>query len=218
MVAETFGKSGNARIVDMNADEANIYHPAYTVYEGDTPTRVVLFNYISDESGAADLQVTVNLAGADTPGTVQVRYFRASSVSEQYEIYWANQTMGTSFSSDGRLYGELETVEIQCTDGNCVIPVPAPSIALVFLTPDALTESSVPADATATFATTVIGEGDATIAQGALETSNGQDPNRMGSNSKGSRGSDSGASSRASRIGATALSLLVVGVAFVGFA
>lgn len=202
----------------MNADEANIYHPAYAIYEGDTPTRVVLFNYITDESGASDLQVTVNLAGAQIAGTVNVRYLRASSVSEQYNITWAGQTMGNSFSSDGRLYGDLETIQIQCTDGNCVIPVPAPSIALVFLTSDALTESSINAEETLSYSTTIIGEGDATVAPGALATGNGQDPNKQGSNSKGSRGSDNAASSRASRLGVTAMALVVVGVAFIGMA
>lgn len=211
VVAEIFGKSRNSRIVDLAADNANIYHPAYAVYEGDTPTRIVLFNFISDESGASNLDVTINLADNPIAGPVHVRYFSAASVSEQYNITWAGQTMGTSFNSDGRLYGDEQTVEIQCTDGNCVIPVQAPSIAVVFLDQEALDDSSVPATATQSFSTTVIGEGMATVNPGALETGNGQDPNLSGSNSKGSRGEDSGAGRRASVATSAALGLSVLG-------
>ena len=201
IIAEAFGKSGKARVVDLYADNANIFHPAYAVYEDDTPTRFVLFNYVDDSTGASNMDVTINLAGGTPMTNVSVRYFSASSVSEQYDIKWAGQTMGNSFSSDGRLYGDVETISVQCTDGNCVIPVPAPSIAIVYLDPEALADSSVPVEAVQSYSTTVIGEGDATIAPGALETGNGLDPNLIGSTSKGSRGSDNAAGERVDRIG-----------------
>lgn len=215
LIAEAFGKSGKARVVDLNADYGNIYHPAYAVYEDDAPTRFVLFNFVDDASGASNMDVTINLAGAAIGDTVHVRYFSANSVSEQYDIRWANQTMGTSFTCDGRLYGDIETIDIQCTDGNCVIPVPAPSIAIVYLDQEALADSSVPVEATQTYATTIVGEGDATIALGALQTGNGQDPNQMGSTSKGSRGSDNAAGERINSAGSVMWALAAITALFI---
>ena len=185
VVSEVFGQSNQSRIVDLAADNANSFHPAYAVYEGDVPTRLVLFNYVSDQSGASNLQVSVNINGSQIADTVSVRYLAAPSVSDQYNLTWAGQSLGTSFNSDGRLYGNVQTDTITCADGTCVIPVPAPSIALVFLTPNSLTLSSVPDDATKTYDTTVIGQGAATVDPGALETSNGQYPDKIGSSSKG---------------------------------
>ncbi|WVR06098.1 hypothetical protein IAU60_003126 [Kwoniella sp. DSM 27419] len=196
VVAETFGRSNASKIVDITppaeTDANYIYHPAYAVYEDDAVARVVLFNFIDDSTGANDVSVTVPANGA---ATVNVRYFRASSVSEQYDITWANQTLGTSFASDGRLYGDEQTIQITCTDGNCVVPVYAPSIAVVFLTEDALSASSPQAEATTSYGTTVVGSGDATVGTGALQTSNGQNVKGDG-NGRTSKGNISGASRR----------------------
>jgi hypothetical protein len=214
LVSELFGKSENSRVVDIthtssiqvntqtnyNEDGTtydttssdDMYHPTYLVYDGDTPARVALFNYISDPSGASDTQVTLNFNNTAAPSTVSVRYFRANEVEEQYAITWAGQTMGTSFTSDGTLKGDRQTDTITCNDGVCVIPVPAPSVALVFLTEDALT-SSTPGEEAAPFATTVIGTGDATVDPRVLETSNGQGGEK-GSTSKGSVASNNGRS------------------------
>jgi hypothetical protein len=101
--------------------------------------------------------------GAQTPpvkhaplgvDTVYVRYLLAPTVAEQYNITWAGQTLGYSFASDGRMYGSAETHEFACANGECVIPVPAPAIAVVFLSPDALYESTPEPQATQTYATT----------------------------------------------------------------
>jgi hypothetical protein len=214
LVSELFGKSENSRIVDIthtssipvavttnyNEDGTtydttqsdDMYHPSYLVYDGDTPSRVALFNFISDPSGASDTQVTLNFNNTAAPSTVSVRYLRAAEVEEQYNITWAGQTMGTSFTSNGVLRGDRATDTITCTNGVCVIPVYAPSVALVFLTEDALT-SSTPAEEAAPFATTVIGTGDATVDPRVLETSNGQGGNK-GSTSKGSIASNDGRS------------------------
>ncbi|WVF70633.1 hypothetical protein IAT40_005426 [Kwoniella sp. CBS 6097] len=197
VVAEAFGRSNASRIVDItpstDTDANSIYHPAYAIYENDAVSRVALFNFIDDNTGGNDLTVNVPANGAST---VNVRYFRATSVSEQYEITWANQTLGTSFASDGRLYGDLVTVQVTCNDGNCPISVPAPSIALVFMTEDALTASSPEADATTTYATSVIGSGSATVDTGALETSNGQNHQGSANGRTSKGGSDSSAMSR----------------------
>lgn len=114
---------------------------------------------------------------------------RAPTVVEKYDIKWANQTMGASYTSDGRLYGEQETISIQC-DMNaktCSIPVYAPSIALVFLTTTAMQEAVGAEEATSTFATSVINVGSATVDPGALSTGNGQMGNgATGATSQGS--------------------------------
>ncbi|WWD09674.1 hypothetical protein V865_007802 [Kwoniella europaea PYCC6329] len=209
VIAEAFGKSNQSKVVDISPstdqDANNIYHPIYAVYENDAPTRVVMFNYIDDSTGANDLQTTINVGTATS--SVSVRYLRASSVSEQYNITWAGQTLGTSFASDGRLYGEQSTVTIQCTDGNCVIPVYAPSIALVFLTEDALSNSTPSADATTEYETSIVGTGSATVDKQALETSNGQSSSKNGGTSKGN--SSSGAISRITNVSTTTIGLVL---------
>jgi hypothetical protein len=184
-----------------------MYHPSYLVYDGDTPARVALFNFISDPSGASDTQVTLNFNNTAAPASVSVRYLRAPQVEEQYNITWAGQTMGTSFTSDGTLRGDRATDTITCNNGVCVIPVYAPSVALVFLTDDALSSSTPSAEA-APFATTVIGNGDATIDPRVLETSNGQD-GKKGSTSKGSIDSNDSRSRAQVGLGSLVAGLLV---------
>ncbi|WWC86516.1 uncharacterized protein L201_001393 [Kwoniella dendrophila CBS 6074] len=195
VIAEAFGRSNNSKVVDISPtteqDANNIYHPIYAIYENDQPSRVVLFNYIDDQSGANDLQTTINVGTSVT--SVSVRYLRAKSVSEQYDITWANQTLGTSFSSDGRLYGEQQTVSINCENGNCVIPVPAPSIALVFLTSDSLSNSSPQEGSKTEYETSIVGTGSATVDKQSLETSNGQNA-KSGLNGGTSKGSASSSS------------------------
>ena len=74
IMAELFGSSNQSRIVDLNADGGNEFHPAYAVYENGVPTRLGLINFVSDPSGANDLVVNVDFGGAALPQpTVQVR-------------------------------------------------------------------------------------------------------------------------------------------------
>ncbi len=107
VVAEAFGKSNKSQIVDLQVDSDNIYHPSYAIYENGVPSRAVLFNFISDPSGASTYQASLNLNGSTIANSVQVRYLSAPSVAEQYNITWAGQNMGSSYMSDGRLYGNL---------------------------------------------------------------------------------------------------------------
>ena len=166
-----------------------MFHPGYAIYENGVPSRLVLFNYVSDPSGASTYQAAVTFGDNSTlPGQVSVRYLVAPTVADHYNITWAGQDLGTMSTSDGTLRGEQKTDTITCTNGQCVIPVPAPSIALVFLTDEALTLSNPVEGATQTYATTVVGFGSATIDPNTLETSNGQNGNGLGSNSKGSAG------------------------------
>ena len=180
-----------SRITDLSFD-TDMYHPVYAIYENDVPTRIVGFNYVNDPTGANTYQLTLN--GLSAP-QVFVRYLTAPTISEQYNITWANQTMGTSFASDGTLSGTVSTITINCNNGQCVVPIPAPAIALIFLTAQAETESTADAGATTTYATTVVGTGSATMNPQVLETSNGQNgPDGMrGSTSSGQTVEVSGA-------------------------
>jgi hypothetical protein len=70
--AEALGPSNTSQVVDLSTD--NIYAPMYAIYENGNPMRLVLFNYVSDQSGAGDYTATISLAGADLPsGNVSVR-------------------------------------------------------------------------------------------------------------------------------------------------
>jgi hypothetical protein len=210
-VAEAFGSSNVSKIVDLtpsaDVDGNSIYHPAYAVYENDAPSRVVLFNYVNDESGASDLQYSLSLANGQLPASVSVRYLSAPNVQEHDNITWAGQTLGTSFASDGRLRGEQQTVVVACDNGVCTIPVPAPAIALVFLNDQAVTNSGT--DNVDGYSSTVIGTGSATVGVGALQTSNGQNApaGEKGSTSSGS------ASAGEKRIDVGRIGLAAVGLA-----
>lgn len=123
---------------------------------------------------------------------------RAPTIAEKYDITWANQTMGASYTSDGRLYQEQETVSIQCdmTAKTCSIPVYAPSMALVFLTNGAMQEAVGEEQVTSTFATSVVNVGSATVDPGAMSTGNGQ----MGSGGTGATSQGSAQESGAIRV------------------
>ncbi|AFR98329.1 hypothetical protein C343_06306 [Cryptococcus neoformans C23] len=195
VISEAFGKSNASRVVDLTPlpeyDANSIYHPVYAIYENDVVARMVLFNFIDDSTRGSDLDVTINIQN-QSPTQVQVRYLQADSVSEQYDIYWANQTLGQSFASDGRLYGDLETITITCDEGVCIVPVPAPSVALVYLSDAALEESNVSEYATLTYPTSIIGSGSATVDVESLSTSNGKEGSGRGSTSKGVAKSSAG--------------------------
>ncbi|KAJ7580127.1 hypothetical protein C8J56DRAFT_739584, partial [Mycena floridula] len=77
------------------------------------------------------------------------------------------------FESDGRLQGTEDVQTVSCNSGTCIVTVPAPGFALVFLSDTALGESD---EGTAvTFPTTVLTktENTATVDQSVLATSNG---------------------------------------------
>ncbi|CAE6440066.1 unnamed protein product [Rhizoctonia solani] len=223
LIAEAFGKTGNAQIVDLYANSNNDNTPAYAIYENGNPVRVVLFNYIDDSSGANDYTANIAIGGqqtgqtSTTPSSVQVRYMRAPSLGS-HNVTWAGQNLGGELGSDGRLQGTQETVTIQCdtTAQTCAIPVKAPSIALVFLSDSALTDSSPDSTVTQTFPTTAITNkpaGGVTISvdPSVLSTSNGRGgagSDALGSTSQGSVSSaPAGMQASAAAISATFVAL-----------
>jgi hypothetical protein len=212
LVAEIFGQSNTSRITDLDVqgDAHTDLHPAYAVYEDDVPSRVVLFNFASDPSGASTYQATLSIPGGNLAGSVHVRYFLANNVAEHDNITWAGQTMGASYASDGQLHGQVVTQTITCQNSLCIVPVPAPAIAVVYLTDKALALSSPQPASKSAFETTIVGWGSATVDPKVLETSNGQNgpAGELGRNNK----AISGMGRRAGPLGGLSLMLGLLGV------
>lgn len=106
---------------------------------------------------------------------VKVKYLAAPSVSVKGRYTWAGQTFGGIFDSDGRLNGTLDIQTVPCNP-DCSVKVPAPGIALVFLTPQSLADSGGTAeDVAQTYSTSVHTKTihTATVPPDVLATSNG---------------------------------------------
>ncbi|KAI0255417.1 hypothetical protein BJV78DRAFT_1175160 [Lactifluus subvellereus] len=159
VMAEVLGPSNASQVLDITQ---NPFTPIYVIYQNGTPTKLALFNFVTDSSGANDWTATFAVGGGQTgqagatPASVKVKYLSAPSVSAKGNFTWANQTFGSNFESDGRLQGSLDVRTVNCdtTAGTCQVKVPAPSFALVFLTDDAL--SAVSSHTTLTFPTTAV--------------------------------------------------------------
>jgi len=181
MVAEALGASNQSQIVDLTLNNNNPYTVGYAIYENGNPMRVVLINFLNDQSGASDLTATIMIGGGSSgqpganPSTARVRYLAAPSVTEKHNMTWGGQSWGSLFSSDGRPQGNASTLTVQCDPNNgCPVTIPAPGAALVFLSDQSLTESG-PGSLTETFTTSTYQYGgEPTIAQAVLATSNGR--------------------------------------------
>ncbi|KIY48442.1 hypothetical protein FISHEDRAFT_73638 [Fistulina hepatica ATCC 64428] len=187
VMAEVLGPSNETQVLDLGANNGNTYTPAYAIYERGEPVRAVLFNFVTDASGASDLSVSISV-GNTTPSSVKVKYLRAASVSQKGNYTWAGQTFGGNFGSDGRLQGNEDVRTVNCGDGACSISVPAPAVAVVFLTQDAQSEADeAPARTFSTTAHTKM-HNTATVDMAVLATSNGHTgmENAHGSTSRGS--------------------------------
>ncbi|THG97424.1 hypothetical protein EW026_g4567 [Hermanssonia centrifuga] len=175
-VAETFGSSNASQIIDLQANAVNIFTPGYAIYENGNLARVALFNYVTDPTGASTYTASISITGGTVPSQVSVKYLLAPSVAEKTNITWAGQTLSGTFQSDGRFKGSetIQTVPCDQTAGICEVQVPAPGFALVFLTDNALSESSP--QTTMTFSTTAVTKSQDTVTVDAsvLATSNGQ--------------------------------------------
>ncbi|KAF5376627.1 hypothetical protein D9615_007857 [Tricholomella constricta] len=195
VVAETLGASNGTQVLDLNANNGDIHTPAYAIYENGDPVRVGIINFITDPSGASDISVSIAIGGSGigqpnaTPAQVKVKYLLASSVSQKGNYTWAGQTFGGIFDSDGRPIGSENITTVPCDQALniCVIKVPAPSYALVFLSDEALTETSGAAPTTFPTTAQTKTRNTVTIDPSVLATSNGGfDKKRLGSTSPGS--------------------------------
>ena len=102
----------------------------------------------------------------------------------------------THLCADGRFRGNESIQTVQCDQsvGTCSIQVPAPAFALVFLTPDALSE--VEPSSTQTFATTTVtGHPSSPVNSSVLATSNGHSGVDRGLDESTSKGSSDALSS-----------------------
>lgn len=178
VMAELLGPQNKSQVSDITQ---NINTPIYAIYENGAPTKLALFNFVTDATGASTYNAVVSIGGGSTgqsnatPSQVQVKYLLAPSVSSNANFTWAGQTLGSALKSDGRMNGTLNVTTIQCDQNahTCTIPVPAPAFALVFLTAESL--KAVTPTSTMTFATTGTSAGQSSvyIDPNMLATSNG---------------------------------------------
>ncbi|KAJ7592239.1 hypothetical protein C8J56DRAFT_1131767 [Mycena floridula] len=205
VMAEAMGPTNASQITDLEPNNNNDLTPAYAIYENEVPMRVALFNYMDDPTGASTLSVTVSLAGGNLP-QVKVKYLLAPSVVSKYNFTWAGQTFGGVYESDGRLKGDPDVKTVTCNGGNCIITVPAPSMALVFLSDQALQESDT--GTTVTFPTTVFTKtlNTATVDASILATSNGHQGFTEGEGNGGSTSRSSGTNEATRRVVAVSMS------------
>jgi len=214
IIAEAVGKSNQSQVIDINANGGNTYTPGYAIYDGGSLSKVALFNFMTDPSGANTYTANITVTGA-TPSSVQVKYFLAPSVAEHSNITWAGQTFGGLFASDGRIAGSMQVQTVNCdtTANNCPITVPAPGFALVFLTSDPETN---PSNQPHTFSTTSMTKvaNTVTVDPSVLATSNGSNGKvlqKMGSTSQGSVQSNNAA---AASVRPSVFALILAAVAF----
>lgn len=63
VMAEALGPSNASRVLDLTQ---NLLTPIYVIYENGTPTKLALFNFVTDPSGANDYMVTFAVGGGST--------------------------------------------------------------------------------------------------------------------------------------------------------
>lgn len=114
VMAEAMGPNNASQIVDLTS---NTNTPIYAIFENGAPTKVALFNFVTDPTGASTYTATISIGGGSTgqnnatPSQAQVkyvllppsllqepllkppyhRYLLAESVSSQANFTWAGQ-------------------------------------------------------------------------------------------------------------------------------
>ena len=97
VLAEALGTTNTSQVMDLFANNDANETPAYAIYENGALARMVLMNYMTDPSGANDYAATIYVGGSGwnepngVPASVQVKYLRAPSTSEKFNITWAGQ-------------------------------------------------------------------------------------------------------------------------------
>ena len=196
VVAETFGSSSSSQILNLNANNGNIFTPGYTVYKGGSLSKLALFNFMTDPSGNNDYTATISIRPATIPVQVKVMYLSAPSVSSKNNTTWVGQMFGANFALDGHLQGDLNVQTIPCdTNSNtCQIKVPAPGFALVFFSDNVFSEVTPSSPQTFAMTTVTKMENMVTVDPSVLATSNGHaGVDRDRSLGSMSRGSENGA-------------------------
>ena len=96
IIAETLGTSNKSQVLDLFANDNNKFTPAYVIYEDGKPTRVALFNFMTDPTGENDYTASISIGGDNgepnaSPAQVKVKHFHAESVSSKGNFTWAGQ-------------------------------------------------------------------------------------------------------------------------------
>ncbi|KAF8064391.1 glycoside hydrolase family 79 protein [Lyophyllum atratum] len=222
IMAETMGPSNVTQVLDLNANDGELHTPAYGIYENGNPVRVALFNFVTDASGASDLTVSISIGGGQGQGQgampalaqVKVKYLLAGSVAQKGNFTWAGQTFGDNYASDGRPMGTENITIVPCPNSICVIRVPAPSYALVFLTDSAFTETGGAPSTTfsTTFRTQV--RNTVSVDPAVLATSNGHTAmggkGKLGGTSDGANGAGGGVGPGVGTVWAVVVGVVVV--------
>ena len=183
---------------------------------------VAIINFVTDASGTNDFTAEIQVGGGQTgqaaasPQRVYVKYLAADSVAEKWNITWAGQTFGGQFESDGRFYGDLNVVTIECANNICPVPVKSPSAAIVYMSEAALANSQPAAGSALTFETSTL-SGIATVDWSSVKASNGRNGQLpLGSTSHGSANAATGWRSRLPSTELT-VSLFMAVTGFLGF-
>ncbi|TFK99939.1 hypothetical protein BDV98DRAFT_623195 [Pterulicium gracile] len=170
IMAEVVGNSGKARVADLFVNNNNEFTPGYVIHEGGAPARLALFNYIEEASGTHDYTATVQVPGSIS--SVKVKRLSSDTVTQLSGYTWG---------------GELTMETITCTPSTsdegaatstCLVSVPAPGFALVYLTEDAIAAADrLGSQPTATYSTSAVDKArnTATVPPEVLATSNGHD-------------------------------------------
>jgi hypothetical protein len=66
VVAEAIGSSNTAQLVDLQANSGNPLTPSYAIYENGECARLMIINFVSDPTGASDLNATFSIGGGST--------------------------------------------------------------------------------------------------------------------------------------------------------
>lgn len=138
-------------------------------------SRMVFVNYLSNENGTvSDYQAAI----PSTSDSVVVKYLSAPSTTAKSNITFAGQNFD---GGDGLPVGTEQTTTVACTNGSCVITIPASSAALVFMNsaavndvqPSGTTSFAMPSG-TSGASTPTVKRPVPTVDAGVLATSNGQ--------------------------------------------
>ena len=71
-MAEALGTSNTSRVVDLFANDANEFTPAYGIYERDSLARVALVNFMQEQNGVGAYSAAISVDGG-VPAQVKVK-------------------------------------------------------------------------------------------------------------------------------------------------
>ena len=84
VMAEAMGPHNTSQVVDLTS---NTNTPIYAIYENGAPTKMALFNFVTDSTGASTYTAAISIGGGSTsqsnatPSQVQVKYVLPSTPS-----------------------------------------------------------------------------------------------------------------------------------------